>query len=62
MAVYASPKLVHAFVDMGLVGEFRIVLHPVTIGTGTRRSIVPARESSSPAGRFVRSRPGHTRR
>ena len=35
MAVYASPKLVHAFVGMGLVDEFRIVLHPVTIGTGT---------------------------
>lgn len=35
MAVYASPKLVHAFADMGLVDEFRIVLHPVTIGGGT---------------------------
>jgi len=35
MAVYASPKLVHALVGMGLVDEFRVVLHPVTIGTGT---------------------------
>jgi len=35
MAIYASPKLVHAFIDLGLIDEFRIVVHPVTLGRGT---------------------------
>lgn len=35
MAIYASPKLVHSFVEMGLIDEFRLILHPVTIGSGT---------------------------
>jgi dihydrofolate reductase len=35
MAIYASPKLVHAFVDLGLIDEFRILVHPVTLGRGT---------------------------
>ncbi len=35
IAVYASPKLVHGFVDLGLVDEFRILVHPVTLGRGT---------------------------
>jgi dihydrofolate reductase len=35
MAIYASPRLVHSFVEMGLVDEFRLLLHPVTIGSGT---------------------------
>ena len=35
MAIYASPKLVHSFVEMGLIDEFRIIMHPVTIGSGT---------------------------
>ncbi|MGH9123647.1 MAG: dihydrofolate reductase family protein [Acidimicrobiales bacterium] len=35
MAIYASPQLVHSFVEMGLIDEFRMFLHPVTIGRGT---------------------------
>ena len=35
MAIYASPKLVHAFIDLRLIDEFRIVVHPVTLGRGT---------------------------
>ncbi len=35
IAIYASPKLVHAFIDMRLIDEFRIVVHPVTLGRGT---------------------------
>jgi dihydrofolate reductase len=35
MAIYASPKLVHAFIDLRLIDEFRIVIHPVTLGHGT---------------------------
>jgi dihydrofolate reductase len=35
IAVYASPKLVHSLVDLKLVDEFRIVVHPVVIGSGT---------------------------
>lgn len=35
MMIYASPTLVHSFVDMGLIDEFRIVVHPVTLGGGT---------------------------
>ncbi|MEY9893188.1 dihydrofolate reductase [Catenulispora sp. MAP5-51] len=35
MQIYASPKLVHSFVGLGLIDEFRIVLHPGTLGAGT---------------------------
>ena len=35
IAIYASPKLVHRFVDQGLIDEFRILVHPVTLGRGT---------------------------
>ncbi len=35
IAIYASPKLVHGFVDLGLVDEFRILVHPMTLGRGT---------------------------
>ena len=35
MAIYASPKLVHGFIDLGLIDEFRILVHPVTLGRGT---------------------------
>ena len=35
MAVYASPKLVHSLVDLNLIDEFRVVIHPVVIGSGT---------------------------
>jgi dihydrofolate reductase len=35
IAIYASPKLVHSFLDMGLIDEFRILIHPVTLGSGT---------------------------
>jgi dihydrofolate reductase len=35
MAIYASPKLVHSFIEMGLMDEFRLIVHPVTLGGGT---------------------------
>ena len=35
IAIYASPKLVHGFVELGLIDEFRILVHPVTLGRGT---------------------------
>ncbi len=35
MAVYASPKLVQSFVGLGLIDEFRILIHPMTLGGGT---------------------------
>ena len=35
MAIYASPKLVHSFIDLRLIDEFRILVHPVTVGRGT---------------------------
>jgi dihydrofolate reductase len=35
IAVYASPKLVHSLIDLNLVDEFRLVVHPVVIGSGT---------------------------
>lgn len=35
IAIYASPKLVHGFVELGLIDEFRILVHPVTLGGGT---------------------------
>ncbi len=35
MAIYASPRLVHGFVALGLIDEFRILVHPVTLGRGT---------------------------
>ena len=35
IVIYASPKLVHGFVDLGLIDEFRILVHPVTLGRGT---------------------------
>ncbi|HEX3564225.1 MAG TPA: dihydrofolate reductase family protein, partial [Acidimicrobiales bacterium] len=34
MAIYASPKLVHSFIEMALMDEFRLIVHPVTIGSG----------------------------
>ncbi len=35
IAIYASPKLVHSFLELGLIDEFRLVVHPVVIGSGT---------------------------
>jgi len=35
IAIYASPKLVHSFLALGLVDEFSVVVHPVVIGGGT---------------------------
>ncbi len=40
MAIYASPRLVHSFIDLRLIDEFRIVVHPVTLGRGTPCSTV----------------------
>jgi dihydrofolate reductase len=35
IAIYASPSLVHGFLDLGLIDEFRILVHPLTLGRGT---------------------------
>ncbi|MFJ9369155.1 dihydrofolate reductase family protein [Nocardia sp. NPDC101769] len=35
LVIYGSPTLVHWFADAGLIDEYRIVIHPVTIGSGT---------------------------
>ena len=35
IAIYASPRLVHGFVELGLIDEFRILVHPLTLGHGT---------------------------
>jgi dihydrofolate reductase len=35
MAVYASPRLVHGLVDLGLLDELRVLVHPTTLGGGT---------------------------
>lgn len=35
LSIYASPKLVHWFIAEGLLDEFRLMVHPVTIGSGT---------------------------
>jgi dihydrofolate reductase len=35
LAIYASPRLVHSFLAEGLIDEFRIMIHPVTLGGGT---------------------------
>jgi dihydrofolate reductase len=35
MAIYASPKLVHSLIDLRLIDEFRILVHPLTLGHGT---------------------------
>jgi dihydrofolate reductase len=35
MAVYASPRLVHTLIDLRLIDEFRILVHPLTLGRGT---------------------------
>ncbi|WP_329481349.1 dihydrofolate reductase family protein [Kribbella sp. NBC_01510] len=35
IAIYASPKLVHSFIDLKLIDEFRLLIHPVVIGSGT---------------------------
>ncbi|MFE3192267.1 dihydrofolate reductase family protein [Nocardia sp. NPDC059240] len=35
LVIYGSPTLVHFFAEAGLIDEYRIVIHPVTIGAGT---------------------------
>ncbi|RMI35759.1 hypothetical protein EBN03_01940 [Nocardia stercoris] len=35
MSVYASPTLVHSLIELGLIDEFRLIVHPVVIGSGT---------------------------
>ncbi|APA94332.1 Dihydrofolate reductase [Nocardia seriolae] len=35
LVIYGSPTLVHWFAEAGLIDEYRIVIHPVTIGAGT---------------------------
>lgn len=36
LAIYASPRLVHSFLAEGLIDEVRLLIHPVTLGGGTR--------------------------
>ncbi len=35
LSVYASPTLVHSLIELGLIDEFRLLVHPVAIGSGT---------------------------
>ncbi|GAB2543426.1 dihydrofolate reductase family protein [Nocardia heshunensis] len=35
LVIYGSPTLVHWFAAAGLIDEYRIAIHPVTIGSGT---------------------------
>lgn len=35
LAIYGSPSLTHWFTEQGLVDEFRVFIHPITIGAGT---------------------------
>lgn len=43
LAIYASPRLVHSFLAEGLIDEVRLLIHPVTLGGGTR--LFPAGEA-----------------
>ena len=36
MIIFASSKLVQSFTNAGLVAEYRIVVHPVILGSGKR--------------------------
>jgi dihydrofolate reductase len=36
MIVFASSKLVQSFTNAGLIDEYRIVVHPVILGSGKR--------------------------
>jgi dihydrofolate reductase len=40
IAIYASPRLVHTFIAEGLIDEFRVMIHPLTLGGGT--PLIPA--------------------
>ncbi|QNE35516.1 dihydrofolate reductase family protein [Leifsonia shinshuensis] len=35
IAIYASPTLVHSFLEAGLIDELRLLIHPLTLGGGT---------------------------
>src|SRR5215470_13481475 len=35
MMIFGSPKLVHSFIQHGLIDEYRLFLHPIVIGAGT---------------------------
>ena len=41
IAIYASPKLVHGFLDADLIDELRLLIHPLTLGGGT--PLIPPR-------------------
>ena len=36
MIIFASSKLVQSFTNVGLIDEYRIVVHPVLLGSGKR--------------------------
>jgi dihydrofolate reductase len=40
LAIYASPRLVHSFIQEGLIDELRLTIHPLTLGGGT--PLIPA--------------------
>ncbi|WP_040862179.1 dihydrofolate reductase family protein [Nocardia niigatensis] len=35
LVIYGSPTLVHWFAEAGLIDEYRLIIHPTTIGSGT---------------------------
>jgi dihydrofolate reductase len=35
LVIFGSPTLVHSFISLGLVDEYRIFVHPVVLGSGT---------------------------
>ncbi|MVU83526.1 hypothetical protein GPX89_40605 [Nocardia sp. ET3-3] len=35
LVIYGSPTLTHWFAEAGLIDEYRIIIHPVTVGAGT---------------------------
>lgn len=35
LVIYGSPTLVHFFADAGLIDEYRLVIHLITVGAGT---------------------------
>ncbi|HXV43695.1 MAG TPA: dihydrofolate reductase family protein [Anaerolineae bacterium] len=36
MVIFASAKLVQSFTNLGLIDEYRLLVHPVILGSGKR--------------------------